>query len=235
MVAAVSSSRASVRPGEDDPTAPAGELQRGVVSEAAHGRAGDQDRPAGLVGDVRQRPGVDAIGHGVVASDATTRSPRPWSPSTATEPGSASQRPPASRMKLSRSIRRVTVGSAGGSGSRCAAAGVVDRERVRRAALHVQDQRGAGRRADLLAEDEPEALREVLGGVPRRRGVHAARSADRAADVLLVHPDVERPVAEQVRQFHGTPPKIGDGMRVGVGRRVLSRAVCRFVAATGSR
>ena len=106
---AVSSSLAAVAPGEDDPGAAAGQLEGGVVAEAAEGRAGDQDRPAGLVGDVGQLPGVGrGARHGVVAScveDLLRRAP--GRPRRVTAPGSAAQRPPASRMNVSRSMRSV--------------------------------------------------------------------------------------------------------------------------------
>ena len=108
----------------------------------------------------------------------------------------------------------------------------VDGERAPAAALHLEHRGGAGRRADPLGRARSPRLSARYAAVCRAAGrVQAAGAADRAADVLLVHPHVQRPVAQQRlpvparrrrRSAPGSPtPSVGGS---------ASRAVCRAVA-----
>ena len=184
-----------------------------------------------LVRHVREGPEVGLRRQGVTARVSRIFCPSIVSPVTTTEPGSGVRRPPASTMNASRSVTSRTVGSAGISRELLAATVLVDRERDRRAPGDLDHHGRAGRGADPLRDHEADALGEVLRRVLGRRRVHAAGPADRAADVLLVHPDVERAVAQQGVPVQPMPPKIRSGLAEPSVGGSASSAVCRLVAA----
>ena len=90
-----------VAAGQHHPGAAAGQLESGVVAEPAERRTGDHDGAAGLVGDVGELPGVGSRlgmswGGGEAGEHPLAELPVALDRD---RPGSASQRPPASRMK----------------------------------------------------------------------------------------------------------------------------------------
>ena len=176
-------------------------------------------------------------GHGVVArlaSDPLRRAPAsPLDRDAAA--ARRSRRPPASRMNVSRSIasahRRLgrRLGAAARRGPR-------RRPRTRTArcpptsSTTVVPAGAADPLGEHAARGSRRGSRPCAGPAAR---VHAAGAADRAADVLLVHPHVERPVAQQ------RAPSPRDAAEDPLGLRAApsvggsaSSAVCRAVAAS---
>ena len=95
---------------------------------------------------------------------------------------------------------------------------------------HLQAYDGPDRRLRPLADDVGKALHEVVGGVDGRRGVEVARHPERAAHVLLVHPHVERAVAQQ------QPGRPADGAEgAGCGRRGVGGRVGQQLGVAGRR
>ena len=95
-------------PGEHDACAAPGQLEGGVVAEAAEARPGHHDGAARLVAEVGEAPGLGA--HGVVAIASSTLLTERLVAVDRDGPGSGVRRPPASTMKDSRSVADVTVG-----------------------------------------------------------------------------------------------------------------------------
>ena len=148
-----------------------------------------------------------------------------------TAPGSASQRPPASRMKLSRSIRRVTVGSSGGSGSRS--------PRPASLIVNANGSLPSMSRTSVVPAGAPTFLPStkprlsarysavcLAGGVSMPPG----RPTARRTSCSCIQMSSGR-LRSRVRQFHGTPPKIGDGSAAASVGGSLEQGVCRAVAA----
>ena len=220
--------------GEDHPGAAAGQLERGVVAEAPERGAGDQHGAAGLVRDVLEPPDVGVAAHGVTANE--------------------------SRM---RRAERFVAGDLHRARVRVASAAGEDDERLAlQAQAHRRvggDRRAAARRGrrrsrrtppagwpptsstavvpagapTRLARTTPEALGEVRRGVPRAGRVHAAGQVDRAADVLLVHPHVERTVAQQPLPVPGDAAE--DPLRSRRRRRSAGRPAARCAARSRPR
>ena len=182
-------------PRQHHPGTSPGELEGGVEPQPADGAAGDQHGPTALVGHVVDVP---AAGHGVTAREATMRCPSAWSPSIRTASFAGPRRPPASSMKQPRLMVSRAVGIGRWLEKLLTAAPVVDRAGVRRVTVDLEHDGRAGGCADLLGHHEAQALGEVVGRVDPGRAVQVAGAPDRTAYVLLVHPDVERAVAQQL-------------------------------------
>ena len=121
-------------------------------------------------------------------------------------------------------MARPTVGAVGTSSRRrprpdsstAKATGVV--------AVDTQHERGSRGRAGPLGEHVAQRLREVVDHVHGGRRVEAAGSVDGSSDVLLVHPDVERTVAQQGLPVPADAAEDGGGLGPAVGRRVREQA-----------
>ena len=224
-----------VAAGQDHAGAAAGQLERGVVAEPADRRTGDDDGAAGLVGDVGELPGV---GPGAVTGWSRGRrapgAPSSWSPSTVTRPGSAAQRPPASRMNDSRSMCRVTVGSAGGATPPAAA--VRRRSRTRTARCPPCPAPGwcrPARRPSCRARSRGSRRGTPRCAWPARVSMLPGRPTARRTSCSCIQTSSGR-LRSSVRQVHGTPPKIGSGFASPSVGGSASSAVCRLVAASRS-
>ena len=181
--------------GQHDAGTVPGQLEGGVEAEPAEGRTRDDRGATGQVADVVGRP--DVLAHGVMPIAATTRSPSSASPATPTSPACAGRRPPASTMKDSRSMVRVTAGIAVRRGRDPAAPVLADDRGHRLVPGDLEAYDAARRCLRALADDEGQALHQVVGGVERGRRVEVARHVEGPAHVLLVHPHVEGPVAQE--------------------------------------
>ena len=165
------------------------------MAEPALRRAGDEGGASRLVGDVGQGPGRGRRrGHGVTARCSRICRPSTWSPKISTRPASGRRRPPASTTNDSRSVRSPPSGSRN-SWQQLPSPLAGDGRGHRLVPLHLEHDGRAGLGLQLLGEHIAQALGEVAGAVACRGSVHPSGHPECAAYVLLVHPDVERPVA----------------------------------------
>ena len=167
------------------------ELDHRVLADVT-GHPGDQRALAGLVGRGR------APAHGVTAITPRRRCAVSWSPSMRGWVASGPRRPPASTTKFPGSQAHARRRRCCGVGHRRRSPVVAD--------LHgpaepgIRDLHPDGRPrwwCDVLADHHRQRPAQGPRACARQQGVVATGVVDRAAHVLLVHPHVDGPVAEQ--------------------------------------
>ena len=195
-----------------------GELERDVVPESGGRRTGDQDGPAGLVADLVGRPGHgrdrEEVEQPTAELDVAVDAHRAlrWRTSPA---GEDSEGLPVGRHGDGRLV--------GEGGQPAAAPLLVDAVGDGLVTDDVEADRRAGRGSRSLREHVAQALGEVVDGVRGGRGVEPAGTADCAAYVLLVHPQVEGSVAQQGLPVPADATEDPVRLRRAVGRRVCQQ------------